>query len=318
MPSPEKADADRRVVTYHLPGGDRRRVPVTDQELEELRARGEPAASAVAELARRLIGPAGWVLALILSAVLVPAITQQWNDRRQELEVKTAIVRDLGESAATAISNARFLGASALPEAHAVNVVCRPDKLGSEEGRERCADEERNEALATARMNMETRTGWRKAGASLQARVATYYPGDEDDWARYSDAVERFLRLPTSTCGRERDENARELLAYLEEDVPRDPRSSRWAPLFGLSERECRSATARAARAGYKERTDELSDRLLAERTQLLRSIRAANTEGFSTTLSDLIGNVWWALVLGVMLAGFPVWFWLKRLSGDG
>ncbi|HEX8052965.1 MAG TPA: hypothetical protein VF517_08225 [Thermoleophilaceae bacterium] len=246
-------------------------------------------------------------------------MTKQWNDHPQELEVKTGVVKDLSESAATAISNARFLAANALPQAAAQRVACARGAQRSQAGRERCIEEKRDKAEAVARTNMETVTGWRRTAAALEARVSAYFEDEEGKWRTYSLAVERFLRLSTTECGQARDDNLRRLLAYLGESAPLDPtESGAWGPLFKLTSAQCRSGAARGAKEGYRKANGDLSNKLLQKRGDLLDSLRDADSDAFSSGLGDFVSDAGVPIVVGIVLAGlllaaYPFAAWWRR-----
>ena len=300
--------AKRRArITYRLPDGQRREMYVSADELAEL----EQAGRAIPRFERVMPRVVQGLFVLLLTAIVVPAITGQWSSRPEELQLKTDIVQRLSESSAVAVSNARFLGSPALPEHHASTQVCDdPEQLLIPGGLERCAVARRDEALASARVNFETRTEWRKAAASLTARVATYFPDDAKKWRGYGRAVERFLQLPTAGCD---DKRTKRLLRYIDAEVPKRGVPDHWAPLFRLSDRECRDPAARSRRHNYSRRVDELSNRLLAEGQTLLDDVRTGNADGFSTTTEDFLGDVWWVIpllvLLGAVLLAESVWW---------
>jgi hypothetical protein len=270
-----------------------------------------------------LVPAAAWGLGLILAAIVVPAITRQWDEQSKAVELRTSIVRDLGEATAVAISNTRFLAALALPEAFAVEQVCA-EKRRSPSHRQRCDDLRRDEHLASARLNMETRTAWRRSAASLQARVSTYFPGRETAWMDYDKNVERFLTLVTSTC--DRAETTR-LLQYVLDPKPTAGAESEplteslaryWGPLFKLSKDQCRKIEKRKAKKNYSLRVVELSQLLLDRRDELLVDLRDADPAGLSTTGGDLWDDVRLAVPVAIVLLAVLAWGSFRRSGTPG
>jgi hypothetical protein len=287
QPNSDEAAAAR--VTYVLPDGERREVEVTTDEVERLRAAGRKAPSGGRQLAGQLIRPASWVAALLLAAIVVPAITSRWNDRPKEVALKSALIQDMDQATALALSNAQVVGTGGVPEADLARVLCSEESSGSRTARERCDDARRDAVLANARLDVDTRTGWRRSAASLDARFGTYFPNQAEGWGIYRDKVDGFLRAPVG-CG---DAEPRQLLRDLEESTARLDR-----------QRGCIAAI------------DNVSSKLRNDRKKLQDDVvNHGDTNGFSDTYWDLLGDMGWALLTVILLAAgtLSTLVWLSR-----
>jgi hypothetical protein len=291
--SDEAADAR---VTYVLPDGERREVEVTTDELERLRAAGREAPSGGRQLAGQLIRPAGWVAALLLAAIVVPAITSRWNDRPKAVALKSALIQDMGQATALVLNNSQIVGTGGVPEAKLARVLCSEPPSGSRAARERCDDARRDAVLANVRLAVDTRTGWRRSAASLDARFGTYFSDEDnkndpaDKWQRYRRKVDDFL-TPTSGCD---DADPRQLLRDLEESTSRLDR-----------ERKCSDAIdKKSAQLGLDQSRKDL----------LTQVVDHSDTNGFSDTYLDLWTDMGWALLAVILLAAGTLWT-LVRLS---
>ena len=131
-----------------------------------------------------------------MSALLIPAITQQWTDRQKDVEIKSALIKQMAESAAVAVNNVRFLGSGGNPEAHVSNTLCRTtDPTAPGPKSQECKKARRDATFATAKITTETRVDWRRASASARGQLIAYFSGISARWAQYSDNLERFLEI---------------------------------------------------------------------------------------------------------------------------
>jgi hypothetical protein len=286
---PNRDQAPTARVTYVLPDGERRDVEVTTDELDRLRAAGRHAPSGGRQLAGQLIRPAGWVAALLLAAIVVPAITSRWNDRPKAVALKSALIQDMGQATALVLNNSEIVGTGGVPEAELARVLCSKPSSGSRTARERCDAARRDAVLANVRLALDTRTSWRRSAASLDARFGTYFSDQAREWGKYRERVDKYLRVPASGC---HDTAWRQLLRDLEKSTSRPGRGH-----------TCRNEIDNRSR-DLRGRRDHLAGRV----------VNHSDTNGFSDTYLDLWTDMGWALLAVILLAAGTLWT-LVRLS---
>ena len=218
-------------VTLSFEDGTSREIPVSAEEAADLRAKGRDVSSWYAHLGRRIAKPGAWVLGLALTSLLIPAITKQWADRPQELELRIALIDQIGESAARTINTARFIVSDNLPDARVREVVCARDPESDD-----CEKAINEESRTEQGEQIRAKTEWLQKGAVVESQLAAYFPGTElsRQGKAYINAVRIYLFLASDVCGEKREEATRKLLRYFGED-PDDPR---WDDLE-LTPEEC-------------------------------------------------------------------------------
>jgi hypothetical protein len=140
----------------------------------------ETATSAPSE--RRLRGGASWwrlafripeslawravlaTVALVVTALLVPALTRQWQDRQKARDVKGALVVDMSTALSTALSTAQTLN-------HETPSRTTRDQYFTE------------------------LTTWRSSNAAISGRLETYMPDVARQWNLLASGVDKTYRL---------------------------------------------------------------------------------------------------------------------------
>ena len=129
-----------------------------------------------------------------ISALIVPMITQRWQNHQRELDVQAELVSDMTRRTSE----------------HVAAVVLA----------DRDAPKYRNRRLEQARAR------WIIDSAVVRARLRAYYPGDElvAKWERFSDAMFGFIDLAACPDGNRypscEEDVAQDLLAELPVDGP--------------------------------------------------------------------------------------------------
>jgi hypothetical protein len=113
---------DATPLTVQFPDSSRRILTVSAAEAVILRSRGKAVPPHWYERLFnwttnniRKIAVAG--IALWFTAVVIPAVVQQWADRQKELELKTSLVTGISDAVADATSTGRLLKRGLTPEA---------------------------------------------------------------------------------------------------------------------------------------------------------------------------------------------------------
>jgi hypothetical protein len=111
------------------------------------------------------------VLVGAFSALLIPQITQQWQDRQKEQELKQSLLEEISTSSTTAVRQGVSLA------------MAQTRAAGGEHG------ETAGEVYAALR------NSWLIRRAAARSRVIVYFPGLYDCWYSYERAVADFLSL---------------------------------------------------------------------------------------------------------------------------
>ena len=118
----------------------------------------------------------------ILTGILVPTITRQWQDRQKELEIKTQLVSELSESIMQIVMAVQFV------RARAEVAALQPSSRATID-RERINRQQRefDEAYRT----------WEIRSAILSTKLEAYFGRTTipSDWTRFSELVTRFYAL---------------------------------------------------------------------------------------------------------------------------
>jgi hypothetical protein len=126
------------------------------------------------------------VLGAVVSALLVPAFTRQYQDRQREREIKVTLVGAIGDSTSDALVTSQFIAASTFP------------KGGQSEFN---------------RLALE----WARRSAEIDAKLAAYFPRNRvvDSWRGYAKIVENTFYLVTRDEGPRKQEALRNVRAYV-------------------------------------------------------------------------------------------------------
>jgi hypothetical protein len=290
-------------VTVAFEDGTSRDLVVSAEEAADLRSKGRESSPWYAHVGRRIARPGAWVLGVALTSLLIPAITKQWADRPKELELRIALIDQIGESAARTINTARFIVSDNLPKARLREVVCERDDDSIE-----CQQAINDESEQEQGRQVEAKNEWLERGAVVESQLAAYFPGTElaREGKAYINAVRIYLFLAGDVCGEKREDGTRKLLRYFGED----PEDQRWDGLE-LTEEEC---VQKSADLGFREVYGPMGDRLLAQRLGLLTLLNQSDAEGFSVGFGDFVVDALPALLLLLVAAVYlAVYAWSVR-----
>lgn len=279
-------------VTVSFEDGTSRDVVVSAGEAEELRSKGRDVSPWYAHVARRIAKPGAWVLGVALTSLLIPAITKQWADRPEELQLRIALIDQIGQSAARTINSARFIVSDNLPKAQVRQVEC-----GRNEDSVKCHQAINEESEQEQDRQIQAKNEWLERGAVVESQLAAYFPGTElaREGKAYINAVRIYLFLAGDVCGEKREDGTRKLLRYFGED-PDDPK---WGSLE-LARAECEQ---KSENLEFREVYGPMGDRLLNRRLDLLTLLNQSDAEGFSVGFADFVRDALPALVL-LVIAG--------------
>jgi hypothetical protein len=202
---------------------------------------------------------------LFIASLFIPALTKQWNDRKQELQVKESLLTDISKTSANAV--------------YAAVEASRPA------GQLQPAQQK---AARSVLVN-----DWLRGRAAIDPRFWVYF--DDSDAAThwfgreqpdFRDAVLMYVHL--ACCDRElRASRIEKLQGYLEEaGVDVDPSADQWRVLACGPQEQC------SVDPTYSTAYQWLGNQLLYQRRLMLEQLLAANGEGFSTGWRDFIGDL--------------------------
>ena len=295
-------------VTVVFEDGTAREVDVTAEEAEGLASKGRNVSPWYVHLGRKVTRPGAWILGIAVTSLLIPAITKQWADRPQELQLRISLIDQLGESAVHTVNTARFIVADTLPDASVRTLLCGGNQ-GTPEERAECLDAIEGERRAEQAARIEAKNDWLQQGAAVESQLAAYFPGTElaREGKAYVNAVRIYLFLASDVCGEKRDENTRKLLNY----VFGSPDAPQGEPLLELTEQEC---AEKSVNEEFREQYGPMGDRILNRRLGLLRLVSESNAAGFSSGPVDLFWDALPALIVLAAGAVFVVSYaWALR-----
>lgn len=120
-------------------------------------------------------------LAATFSALLIPQITREWQDRQKEQDLKQSILQEVSTSSTTAVR-------------HSISLV---------QGQLRAAGGEPGEAAPEVYALL--RNSWLIDRATARARIVTYFPQLYSCWYSYERAVADFIGLFTANSSSRND-----------------------------------------------------------------------------------------------------------------
>ena len=204
-----------------------------------------------------------WILLLFIASLVIPALTKQWNDRKQELQVKESLTTDISKISANAVYGAEF-------------------SVSQQSGAEQRA------ARRTAVDN------WLRDRAAVDPRFLVYFShGDAaDHWFAgrkhsrlgFRNAVLIYILM--GCCDQQRSQHVHRLRAYLgAAPTPatlRDP----WSVLACGPQEPCQQ------KGRYGQAYLWLGNQLLNQRHVLLDQLLEANGTGFSSGWRDFVTDL--------------------------
>jgi hypothetical protein len=158
------------------------------------------------------------VLGGLLSALLIPQITRQWQDRQSEKEIKRSLLEEISTSATTAIRQGNSLVTACVEpsgepakagESKPVCAATPPSKQIRAAGGE--PSENVSEVYAVLRNN------WLIRRSTTRSRIITYFPDLYGCWYSYERAIADYLGLVTQYPN-SKAVRAHDLMAYVRGD----------------------------------------------------------------------------------------------------
>ncbi len=224
----------------------------------------------------------------LAASLLIPAFTNQWQDRQKERDLKTELATSLDELTTRAVIAARVVIDRRFREAQTTDA--REDELEAASREERAqaakayrlaAERERDAAAAT---NIQLFSDWLVTRSVVRSKLTAYFP-DEDlaaAWEDYADHVTHYLRLGSSASTAELKGAYVDLLAQF---LGEDPAA--WGALVAdprlLAEEEY---------LDYVRADAVLSDRLLRAKNDIVRSVLDSDVAGYSTDTGELLQDL--------------------------
>jgi len=204
-----------------------------------------------------------WLVLLFIASLVVPALTKQWNDRKQELQVKEALSTDISKVSANAVYGAGFA-------------------VSQQSGAEQKAS--RREALDT----------WLRDRATIDPRFLVYFSHSDaaDHWFAghthgrlgFRNAVLIYVLM--ACCDHERSGHLKRLHAYLGTTPGPPNRPDPWSVLACGPQETCQP------NGPYGQAYLWLGNRLLDQRHVLLDQLLEANGTGFSSGWRDFVKDL--------------------------
>ena len=278
------------IVHIKLEAGDERELRVSKEEAETLAKRGTTNSPWLVRAGRRLSRPLGWLLALIIGSLLIPAVTKQWTDRPKELELKNSLVTQITEASTNTVVTHRFIASDLLPESRLAiyyYTIWQSAKSSEKEAARRKYDA----AVESSRKSEqkawnETYASWQTKKASIGGQLDAYFPGTKlaSDWSSYAGALTNFETLGSNICGDGRKRLITELQTYFSGST-----SINWSGLERpTTDAQCQNDFLPAYQGLYF----SLGEEVLKKRDDLLRGILSAQASGYSSGWRDLINDL--------------------------
>jgi hypothetical protein len=208
---------------------------------------------------------ARWLLLLFIASLFVPALTKQWNDRKQELDVKETLATDVSKVSANAVYGA----------------VAALRLKGPEQ--------------KAAFQNVQDT--WLRDRAAIDPRFRVYFPhsqanrhwfqlGQDRGYLGFRNAVYLYALLPCCDNGSLAKRLGR-LRLYLGPTVKYKIDKDPWQVLVcGPHKPTCTSG------ASYLARYRWLGNQILGKRQVLLDELLEANGAGFSSGYGDFVRDL--------------------------
>ena len=263
--------------------------PVTEPAVEAAKP-----APWYARLARALPRAIPWIATIVIGSLLVPAITKQWSDRSRELEIKTAMVREISELTTDTVTAPVLEVSGATPAAalyeyrrNLFNKASKADKAKAQRQLEAAVDANVKEAQADFAKKYAT---WRNKGTAIRAQLSAYFSGAQltNDWDALNVAVVSFVRLSSAACDRSDDiKNVRSFLAS-------DPSNAeiQWPLLEKSRDANTTCYVGDDKLPGFRSTYVYVGDRIILQQQRILDSIMKADMVGFSNGWNDLVKDV--------------------------
>jgi hypothetical protein len=201
-----------------------------------------------------------WFVLLFIASLIIPALTKQWNDRKQELEVKQRLLSDVVKATTDAVYGAQDISLQADPE---LQGQARSQLYGA----------------------------WLRGRSTLETPMLVYFdPSDAADHWRgrgqlgLRNAVLVYIFM--SCCDPHRAEHISMLQKYLKTTARLPGGGDPWVVLACGPGESCTPAP------NYQVAYRWLGNRILEQRLVLRDQLLAANGAGFSSGWRDFVDDL--------------------------
>jgi hypothetical protein len=204
-----------------------------------------------------------WIVLLFIASLAIPALTKQWSDRKQELQVKESLSTDISKVSADAVYGAVF-------------AVSRQSGVGQRASRRQAIHD------------------WLRSRATIDPRFIVYFSrtGAADHWFTggrrhllgFRNAVLIYILM--ACCDEHRSEHAAHLRAYLPGAVAPASLPDPWSVL------SCNGAESCPNGGAYQRAYMWLGNQVLSQRRVLLDELLHANGTGFSSGWHDFVNDL--------------------------
>jgi len=227
-------------------------------------------------------------LGALAASLLIPAFTNQWQDRQKERDLKTELATSLDELTTRAVIAARIVIDRRFREAQTtdareedLDAAPREDRAQAAKAYRLAAERERDAAAATY---IQLFSDWLVTRSVVRSKLAAYFP-DEDfagAWQEYADHITHYLRLGSSASTTALKGAYVELLAQF---LGEDPAA--WRVLVADPR-----LLAEEQYLDYVRADALLSDRLLTAKNDIVRRVLDSDVAGYSTDWDELLEDI--------------------------
>jgi hypothetical protein len=203
-----------------------------------------------------------WIVLLFIASLAIPALTKQWSDRKQELQVKESLSTDISKVSADAVYGALFAVSQSAAEQRS----------------------SRRQAI----------NDWLRSRATIDPRFVVYFSRSDaaDHW--FAGGRERRLGFRNALliyvlmacCDEHRSKHAARLRSYLPSAVAPVDLADPWGVLACDGQKSCLNERS------YYRAYMWLGNQLLGQRRVLLDELLHANGTGFSSGWHDFIDDL--------------------------
>jgi hypothetical protein len=282
---------------------------------------------------RRLIAalssrPAAFLLAGIVTSLVIPAATKQWSDRTAELQLKNDLAATITTEVSATVDAGQVLVGNLLPAARLRTVACPGTDIYDYQTvaakLPACRTAINDEDTAESDLALRERRRWMQAVSQIGAQIELYYGRDmADRWRSYTASVTSYFRVGVEDGCDANRVRVRRLLDAYESSIP-----GAWRHYFSIPARyDGRSlATAKGAAeakcwdlpsALYRDYVF-VGQQIVSNETPLLQTIETKSATGYSHGVEGILGDAFpFIIIFGATAVGIGIVFVLAG-SGSG
>jgi hypothetical protein len=227
-------------------------------------------------------------LSALAATLLLPAFTNQWQDRQRERDLKTDLATSLDELTTRTVIAARFVidrrfREAQTTEARKAELTAAPprQRLRARRAYRLALEKERDAAAASY---IQLLADWLVTRSVIRSKLSAYYPSEDiaAEWERYADHITLYIRL-ASSASTPQDKGA--YIFVLEKFLQESPGT--WRVLVGEPRQ-----LSRDKYLAYVKADALLGEGLLTEKNNLARRVLDSHVAGFSTGMRDLLKDL--------------------------